>query len=67
MQIQLNGRPYSVPDRVRTVGELLSELGVQDSIVMVEQNGKILEREEHPASPLEENDQVEIVRFVGGG
>lgn len=56
-----------LPQDVRTVSRLLEHLGVEKRIVVVEQNRRILEREEHDSTPLAEGDSIEIVHFVGGG
>nr|WP_106344720.1 sulfur carrier protein ThiS [Planifilum fimeticola] len=67
MRIRVNGEEMDLPRDVRTVSQLLEHLGVEKRIVVVEQNRRILEREEHDSTPLAEGDSIEIVHFVGGG
>lgn len=64
--IRLNGAPHPLP-RPMTVEELLAELQLADRPVAVEVNGHVIPKAEHPRRHLADNDQVEIVTFVGGG
>ena len=66
MKIVLNGEIREVPDDA-TVSLLLETLGFQESGVVVERNGEIVDRARFAATPLAENDRLELVRFVGGG
>lgn len=50
-----------------TVRGLLEELNLGDVLVAVERNREIVPRKEHAATTLQENDEIEIVHFVGGG
>ena len=50
-----------------TITRLLEQLQIVPERVVVEVNLTILKRAEHAATVLKEGDQVEIVRFVGGG
>lgn len=66
MQIQLNGSPKTLPDSM-TVATLLQELGVPAASVVVELNRTIIQPDGYTASSLQDNDHVELIRFVGGG
>lgn len=50
-----------------SVLHLLAELKLKPEGVVVELNGKVVNREKYPAEKINENDRLEIVRFVGGG
>ena len=50
-----------------TVAEFLRSRGLQDKMVAVELNGKILARHEFSLRHLRDGDQIEVVHFVGGG
>ena len=50
-----------------TVKRLLESLKLTPELVVVELNLTILKREELVKTVLKENDQVEVVHFVGGG
>ncbi|SDW12739.1 sulfur carrier protein [Marininema mesophilum] len=67
MEVRLNGKVHSLPQGVKTVGELLMNLGLQEKLVMVERNGAVLQREDHQGTLLADGDQLEVVQFVGGG
>jgi sulfur carrier protein len=66
MRIRLNGEPYESPDGV-TVAGLLKRLGIQEARVAVELNLNILPKEQYATTALKEDDQLEVVHFVGGG
>ena len=66
IDLTVNGASQSVPAGL-TVTQLLGQLGVKPERVVVEVNLRILRRHEHDAAVLCSGDQVEIVRFVGGG
>ncbi|MGA7613926.1 MAG: sulfur carrier protein ThiS [Thermoanaerobaculia bacterium] len=66
LNIQLNGQPREVPAG-STLGDLISELGVDVNLLAVELNQKIVPRSELSGRGISEGDQIEIVEFVGGG
>ncbi|MFH2122942.1 MAG: sulfur carrier protein ThiS [Pseudomonadota bacterium] len=66
MQIHLNGSPKTITDSM-TVAMLLQELGVPSTSVVVELNKTIVQPESYAATSLQDNDQMELIRFVGGG
>ena len=66
MELTVNGEKQQLPDRI-TVTQLLHTLKTPPERVVVELNLTILKRAQHPETVLQEGDQVEIVRFVGGG
>ncbi|MBA3404041.1 MAG: sulfur carrier protein ThiS [Gemmatimonadaceae bacterium] len=54
--------------RDSTVGSLLTSLGIEPRMVVVEVNRTILrDREAYASLSLHDGDIVEIVHFVGGG
>ncbi len=54
--------------RNSTVGSLLTSLGIEPRMVVVEVNRTILrDREAYASLSLHDGDIVEIVHFVGGG
>lgn len=50
-----------------TIEVLLKRLGYNCSRVAVEKNLKIVPKAKYSAVTIEDNDRLEIVRFVGGG
>ena len=67
MTIQVNGKQQVVAKGVHTVEELLESLGVKAKGIAVEINGEILSFDQLNSVQLCENDQVEVIQFVGGG
>ncbi|MBR4171928.1 MAG: sulfur carrier protein ThiS [Kiritimatiellae bacterium] len=67
MTIQVNGKQQVVAEGVHTVEELLESLGVKAKGIAVEINGEILSFDQLNSVQLCENDQVEVIQFVGGG
>ncbi|WP_053960833.1 sulfur carrier protein ThiS [Sulfobacillus thermosulfidooxidans] len=66
MRLIINGEPRDLQN-VRTVKEMLDVLGVDHQTVAVMVNGEIIGRTDFDHGQVQENDTVEIVRFVGGG
>lgn len=65
-EIILNGKKILV-ERISTIGELLREYNIDPSHVVVEVNRNIIKKEEFDNFKINENDIIEILRFVGGG
>jgi thiamine biosynthesis protein ThiS len=66
MQISLNGSAKNLADST-TVTRLLQDLGIPAASVVVELNKTIIQPGSYATASLHDNDQVEIIRFVGGG
>ncbi|MBQ7189600.1 MAG: sulfur carrier protein ThiS [Kiritimatiellae bacterium] len=67
MTIQLNGKQQVIAEGIQTVEALLESLGVKAKGIAVEVNGEILSLDQLGSAQLRENDQVEVIQFVGGG
>jgi thiamine biosynthesis protein ThiS len=66
LKIRLNGDPQELAAPM-TVLQLLELLAIDPRIVAVEHNLTIVKRDRYGSTMIEEGDEVEIVRFVGGG
>jgi thiamine biosynthesis protein ThiS len=66
MIITVNGE-YRDVRTVRSLGGLLAALELDPETVILEHNGEIVPHERVHDRPLNENDTVEVIRFVGGG
>lgn len=66
IEIQLNGKPYNLSEGVN-IDSLLEELSIPKGKVAIELNRKVLHKENYTKTVLKNNDQVEIVTFIGGG
>lgn len=52
---------------IQSVEDLLKFYKLQDRIVVVEQNGEIVLKEQYSKQQVNDGDKIEIVHFVGGG
>jgi len=66
MQISLNGQATEVAEPCK-INQLLSQLGIENQRLAVEVNQEIVPRSRFAEFSLKPQDQVEIVRAVGGG
>ena len=66
MQITVNGERRDVTGPL-TIEGLLQSLQLDPRLVVVEHNRKILKRPELSLTAIQPEDQLEIVRIVGGG
>lgn len=66
MEVLINGEKREIKPGT-TVGTLLKELGVDYRYLAVERNRVIVPKQDYDRVILEEGDEIEIVRFVGGG
>lgn len=66
MVIRINGKDSEVAADI-SVARLLEDLELRPGRVVVELNARVLSRDAHDATRLEQGDEVEIVHFVGGG
>jgi sulfur carrier protein len=64
--VWVNGEACSVPAGL-SLEALLSLLGYQPRLVVVEFNGEILPRQRWGAQAVVESDALEVVTIVGGG
>nr|MBO2504667.1 thiamine biosynthesis protein ThiS [Bacilli bacterium] len=67
LQLYINGQKTEVDNNVKNVADLLKSFQLQGRIVVVEQNGKIILKEQYDKQPVNDGDKIEIVHFVGGG
>jgi sulfur carrier protein len=66
MKLTLNGELREISES-ETVSDLLRSLGLAEKLVLVEQNGQVVPRENFAATSVEDGDKIEIVRMVAGG
>ncbi|MBO8155524.1 MAG: sulfur carrier protein ThiS [Bacillaceae bacterium] len=67
MNLVINGQQKSVSEHIRTIEELMNELKLNPQLVIVEQNGQVIDKQSYSVAPVNEGDQLELVKFVGGG
>jgi thiazole synthase len=66
MKISINGKDTDYSG-TPVLGELLRSLGIDPERVAVERNRGIVSRAEMQSLRLVAGDELEIIRFVGGG
>lgn len=66
MRVRVNGEERCCKENC-TVQELLLELALNPTTVIVECNGAILPAETFADARLAEGDSLELLQFVGGG
>jgi len=66
MDIQLNGKRTSVGNST-TIGQLIRDRHLNPAAVVVEHNLAIVSPDDWDQVRLQENDTIEILKFVGGG
>ena len=64
--LTINGQHMEIPEGT-TIAAFLEMHKLQPKSVVVEVNRVIIEREKFEEVVLSEGDEVEIVRFIGGG
>lgn len=67
LHLYINGQKTEVQSNIQSVEDLLKFFKLQDRIVVVEQNGEIVLKEQYSKQPVNDGDKIEIVHFVGGG
>jgi thiamine biosynthesis protein ThiS len=66
MRLVINGEDRDLQE-IKSVKDILDNLGVDHQTVAVMVNGEIIGRTDFTTRLVEQSDAVEIVRFVGGG
>lgn len=66
MRIQLNGEPRDVLSG-QSLGSLVDSIGLERAWVVAERNSEVPPRADWDSTILEDGDQIELVRFMGGG
>jgi thiamine biosynthesis protein ThiS len=66
VRLRINGEVRQTPV-LATVADLAAWLNLPTFGSAIELNGEVIRQAEHPATPLKEDDRLEVVRLVGGG
>jgi len=65
-KIQLNGKKVLIKSNY-SILDLLKKYKLENKKVAIEHNGSIIPKSSYRKKYLKNNDQVEIVHFIGGG
>lgn len=66
MNIVLNGKIREIGDSISLM-QLLDELNLHPQQVVVEINREIVKKDRYKEYCIQDGDEIEILRFVGGG
>jgi|LSQX01.2.fsa_nt_gb sulfur carrier protein len=66
LNIKLNGKPLELDNPVSLI-ELFEMKGLEPDKIVVEYNFEVLKKEDFGKVVLKENDNLEVLSFVGGG
>ena len=65
MQLIINGEIKQTTSQ--TIQKLLKELGIEDKVMAAAVNMNVVKKDVWGSFPLNENDRIEFLQFVGGG
>jgi len=66
--LKINGSNRQFPNGVPgSIDDLLKELKIEASTIVAEVDGKIVERERFGETKLANGQEIELVKFMGGG
>jgi len=66
VKVTINGKVTELNASI-SLSELLEKRGIKPGYAIVQYNGDILDKDSWADVVLRENDELEILRFVGGG
>jgi thiamine biosynthesis protein ThiS len=64
--IRVNGEPFEIAGPI-TISALLADLHIDPRLVAVEHNLLVVKRAQYGSVMVQAGDELEIVKFVGGG
>ena len=67
MKLKVNGKEETVEADTARLTDYLASKGIRPETVAVEVNLTVIEKSRYADTLLREGDEIEIVRFVGGG
>lgn len=66
--MKVNDREFALSSlKSASVLELIKHFKLKPSMVAVERNGKIEEKDNWEQIVLEDSDRIELIKFIGGG
>ncbi|CRF47906.1 hypothetical protein HHE02_12070 [Helicobacter heilmannii] len=66
MQVFINGQAKEF-DKPLNVDTAIKELGIEAQVCAVALNESVVKKEKWHSTPLQENDRLECLQFMGGG
>lgn len=65
LRVQLNGQPHQT--EATTLAGLIAQLGQSPEALVVEHNRAVVPQQRWAQTALADGDELELLRFVGGG
>jgi sulfur carrier protein len=65
-ELIINGKKIDLPTGI-SITELLRQLNLDRDKIVIEVNFKLISKDQYASTLLKQDDQVEIISFVGGG
>jgi thiamine biosynthesis protein ThiS len=65
--LKINGAEKEFETLPKTLIELLDQMKINQATIVAEIDGEIIARENFNQTPINANQQIELIRFVGGG
>lgn len=66
LKVMVNGEKQCFDEEI-SIAEMIRHFGIESKRMAVEVNGQVIKRSLWSAHMISENDQIEILEFVGGG
>ena len=66
MKVFVNGSEKKILSST-TISELIGSLKINSQNVLIEVNREVVVKRDYSATVLKEGDEIELIRFVGGG
>lgn len=68
MKIKINGKIENLSDNIKTISDLVEHLNNKiPKLFAIEKNNEIIYKENYNTEYINDNDEIEIVMFCGGG
>ncbi len=65
--LKINGTEKQFDKLPSTLVELLDEMKINQATIVAEIDGEIISRDKFDQTTLNDSQQIELIRFVGGG
>ncbi len=65
--LKINGTQKEFDKLPSTLVELLDQMKINHATIVAEIDGEIIARDQFDQTPVNANQQIELIRFVGGG
>jgi sulfur carrier protein len=67
MKLWVNGKEKTIETEGLTLEALVKALNLSSKGLIIEKNGTLYREEHFSSTPLQTNDRLEIIHFMGGG